>query len=1134
MALSNHEKIRIALFDQLVPGLRPFVDAHLNAKVPNGDWVSLYAARERANGGRGEVNPDDPALLLKVLTEDWRAFEKSLNRAQSALATEVRQVRNDFAHNKQFTSDDTYRALDSIERLLLAVGVPEQAAAVGKLRQDHQRQVYEDSTRHRAKTAATVVNVPGVRSGQSIKPWREIVTPHEDVSSGQFNAAEFAADLHQVATGQQNAPEYADPREFFARTYLTSGLRDLLGWAARRISGDANASPVVNLQTQFGGGKTHSMLALYHLFSGVAPQALPQGVQEVLASAAPEGAAPSWPADLTVNRVTLVGTHLSPSQPLVKSDGTQVRTLWGELAWQLGGRDAYERVRAADEAGVPPGDALADLVRDHAPALILIDEWVAYARLLVDAERALPGGTFDAQFTFAQHLTELVRAIPGVMLVVSIPASDTLDAGGVGSALEVGGPNGRVALERLQHVVGRTADDWRPASSAESFEIVRRRLFTEPDGVARADVAAVARQYAMFYQEHTGSFPRETTKGEYEERIRSAYPIHPELFDRLYQDWSTLEKFQRTRGVLRLMSVVIHSLWASGDAAPLIAPGTVPVADSRVFSELTKYLPDNWKPIVDSDVDGEGSTPVRIDAERPAFGSRALTRRIARSAFLASAPTLGTSHRGVDKQRLWLGTAVPGDTVGHFGDALELLAQRATYLYDESGRYWYDTTASVTKQAADRADRLREEPETVYAAIVERLRANVAGRPGLFAAVHVGVRDTGDVPDGEDVRLVLAHPTIAHAKDASTAREFTAELMATAGRAQRQRRNTVVVVAPDRARMEELEAAVRDQLAWEGIVASATSLDLRPQQVEQARARARTAAETVGSRLTGAYVHVLVPEQPDPGSPATVGASRVSDGAGSIAERVADKLRRGDQLADVYAPARIRMALEGPLQTLWSQGHVSAGTLWSLYTTYPYLDRLRSRRVLEEAILAVANSLVWQVEGFALADSFDGERYVGLWLPGDVPEPAGVTDSTLLVRADRALAQRAADEAARAAAQADPPDPRGEPSAGTSAADEPPTGLGAAVPQPPERRVAPRAVPRGFFGSKALDPQRYAKDFSTVVAEVLQHLAAVDGVELSVRLEISATAPDGFSEQVVRTVRENANQLRFEQSGFEE
>ncbi|SDF11628.1 Predicted ATPase, AAA+ superfamily [Cellulosimicrobium cellulans] len=1150
MALSNKEKVGRGL-TLLADGLRPFVDEHMTDALPAGtppgtDWVSVLAARDAAKHGTAKTySTDDPRFLLKVVTEEWRVFSGVLGRPEQALASELRAVGNRWAHDPSISSDDTYRALDTAERLLTAVGAKDQAEAVSKIRLDHQRQVFEDQTRKTVKAASAAVSVPGSQAGTAIKPWRDVIIPHRDVATGQFNAAEFAADLHQVATGQAKAPEYTGPREFFARTYVTGGLAELLERALRRVSGDLNASPVMNLQTQFGGGKTHSMLALYHLFSGITTAQLPQAVQEIVATVFPRAVADDTePGDdplaaLDVRRVTLVGTHLSPSQPLVKEDGTEVRTLWGELAWQLGGRPAYDRVARADERGVPPGDVLADLVREHAPAVILIDEWVAYARLLVGKE-GLPGGDFAAQFTFAQHLTELVRAVPGAMLVVSIPASDTLDAGGGGSALEVGGPNGREALERLQHVVGRTADDWRPASATESFEIVKRRLFEEPDAVARADIAAVARQYAQYYQQSTGQFPRDVTSAEYENRIRVAYPIHPELFDRLYEDWSTLEKFQRTRGVLRLMSIVIHALWSAQDASPLISPGTIPVHDPAVFSELTKYLPDNWKPIVDSDIDGEASTPVKIDTERPSFGSRALTRRIARTVFLGSAPTLGTAHKGLEKPRVWLGVAVPGDTMGHFGDALEILGQRATYLYSESGRYWYDTTASISRQAADRADRLREVPEEVWAEIVRRLNPLARGAHGMFAGVHVAPQDTGDVPDTDEVRLVVVHPSMTYGKETSKARDFAEDLLLHVGNGQRARRNMVVLVAADAQRYDELEAAVREYLAWSSIVRDADALDLRPQQLKQAQGRAAQADDTVTSRISATYTAGLVPQQLDPRAPASVVFERIAEGKGTLPERVSEKLRRGQELAVSYAPINIRMALDGPLSSVWSAGHVEFGRLWDLYSRYPYLDRLRDRRVLEDAVLATRTSLVWTDEGFAIAYGFDADTgaYDRLWLPGDVPEPLSLSDSMLLVRPDRALAQRAAEQV-----PVDGGLDAGGASGGTSGGDDggdtggrAPAPTPGPVGNPPSPGPTPprRPVQRRFFGAKVLSPERYAGDFAKVTQEVIQHLAAADAVDLEVRIEITATAPDGFTEQQVRTVRENATQLTFDQAGFEE
>src|SRR5262249_32859171 len=215
--------------------------------------------------------------------------------------------------------------------------------------------------------------------------------------------------------------------------------------------------------------------------------------------------------------------------------------------------------------------------------------------------------------------------------------------------------------------------------------IVRRRLFEEVPADLARERDAVVNAFANLYLKHSAEFPLGVKEGDYGRRLQSAYPVHPELFDRLYTDWSTLEKFQRTRGVLRLLSKVVHALWVSGDAAPLIMPGSVPLDVTDARDEITQYLEDSWKAIIDADVDGTGSSRAAVDSSRSAFGQRALTRRIARTIFLGSAPTLRSAHKGIEQQRIWLGVAVPGDQIGNFGSALHLLGDRATYLYNDGG-----------------------------------------------------------------------------------------------------------------------------------------------------------------------------------------------------------------------------------------------------------------------------------------------------------------------------------------------------------------------------------------------------------------------------------------------------------------
>src|SRR5262249_55172240 len=210
-------------------------------------------------------------------------------------------------------------------------------------------------------------------------------------------------------------------------------------------------------------------------------------------------------------------------------DGTTVRTLWGELAWQLGGKDGYKLLKEADETATNPGDALTKLFNKYAPCLILIDEWVAYARQLHDEPGKLPAGTFDTQFTFAQALTECAKAAPRALLVVSIPASEEGRTTGTRvSDIEIGGERGHKALARLKNAVGRVESSWRPANADEGFEIVRRRLFQDLTGDQFAARDAVARAFVEMYAAQHNEFPTGCREADYARRSKLAYPLHPE------------------------------------------------------------------------------------------------------------------------------------------------------------------------------------------------------------------------------------------------------------------------------------------------------------------------------------------------------------------------------------------------------------------------------------------------------------------------------------------------------------------------------------------------------------------------------------------------------------------------------
>ncbi|MBI3961042.1 MAG: ATP-binding protein [Chloroflexi bacterium] len=1101
MALSNYDRVGKAL-ELLRDGVRPFLAQEMQAEYGQ-MWVTQarYSLRDGFDSEEAHL---DSAALLKIMWDQWNAvFSKTLGHTERSLVSELREIRNRWAHQEAFSSDDAYRALDSAARLLTAIAAP-QTRELEQHKQELLRIRFTEQARNERRKAA-VAPIEGQPLG-GLPSWRAVVTPHPDVASGRYSQTEFAADLAAVHRGDAGAAsEYTDPAEFYQRTFLTEGLRQLLITALRRLSGNGG-DPVVELQTNFGGGKTHSMLALFHLFSGATAANLP-GVESVLEEAE-VGQIPR-----TARPVALVGTALAPGQPETKLDGTVVRTLWGELAWQLGGAAGYALLADSDRHGVNPGsDLLNDLLRRYGPCLILIDEWVAYLRQLYNKESALPAGSFDANLTFAQSLTEAAKRAPRTMLVASLPASD----------IEIGGEGGREALARLRNTFSRTESAWRPAGAEESFEIVRRRLF-QPLAVDKAPARdAVVESFARLYREQPQEFPAACKESEYARRMQVAYPIHPELFDRLYSDWSSLEKFQRTRGVLRLMAAVIHALWERNDANLLILPASVPLEESAVRSELTRYLEDNWPPVLDLDIDGPTSLPLALDRQNPNLGRYSATRRVARTIFFGSAPTFRTNNPGLDERTIKLGCVQPGESVATFGDALRRLADEATHLYVNRNRYWFSTQPSVTRTAQERAAAL--DVEYVWEELRRRLRAD--RQRGELAGVHAAPASSGDVPDEQSVRLVILDPTHPHSarNQESEAMRESRTIYSQRGNGPRLYQNMLTFLAADRNRLAELEEGVRQFLAWKSIDDERDALNLDAFQRGQAQTKREQADETVDARIRETYIWLLVPYQSDARNPASLTwEEQRLQGNDPIAVRASKKLKSTEQM--ISALAALRLVMELDRYDLWQgQEHLGVKQLWEYFARYPYLPRLRDPAVLLEAIRAGIGLLTWR-EKFAYAEGWDASRRRYLNLKAGDPGASVVLDgAALLVRPE--AAQRQLEAEAPAAERTAVPAP-GTPST-------PPTHGGYPTPAPPPVTAVRERRLRRFYGSVTLNPMRLGRETGVIADEILQHLTSLVGAEVTISLEIHASLPEGAPEQVVRTVTENARTLRFDSFGFEE
>lgn len=1080
---------------ELLPdALIPFVEKRLEAGLGK-DWPAQIAERysNLKPNRKGELVWDQ-AALFNVMDRFWSdAFKSVLGRAERSLVNELSDVRNKLSHNEAFTYDDAERALDSMRRLMEAISNGETADKLGKMRDTILRTKFAELQRNEERRKSQRLEI-SVETVAGLLPWREVVEPHQDVATGEFQQAEFAADLGKVHNG--SAPsEYSNPQEFFSRTYLTNGLSSLLLTAAKRLS-NAGGDPVVELQTNFGGGKTHSMLALYHMASGASASDL-SGLDQLLQR---EGL--KVPAK--VNRAVLVGTARGPQDVLKTPCGRQIRTTWGELAWQLGGAKAFDMLADNDAKGIAPGShLLEELFKAYSPCLILIDEWVAYLRQIYKTD-GLPSGSFDANLTFVQSLTEAVKASPGTLLVASLPASQ----------IEVGGEGGQEALARLKQTFSRVESSWRPASQEESYEIVRRRLFKEIPGDRFHHRDNTLKQFAKLYRENPNDFPQGCSDEDYRRKLEKAYPIHPELFDQLYVAWGSVEKFQRTRGVLRLMAQVIHELWMNNDPSVMIMPGSVAISSARVEPELLHYLDTSWQSIIAGDVDGASSTPYRIDQSAPNLNRYSATRRIARAIFMGSAPTHKEQNRGLDDKQINLGVVQPGERPAIFGDALRRLANQAKFMHSDLGRYWYSVSPSLNRMAADRAGQLEE--ALVLLTIDKELTAyiNAIGDRGHFDAVQVCPSTSADVPDEmggvRAVVLGVAHPH--SGRDDSDALKESKEILLQRGSTPRVYRNTLVFLAAEARQLDSLKESVRAMLAWGEIVRDTKRLDLTQSDSALAEAKLKEARETTKTRLRECWCYLLYPVQETAQSDLQWMSGKIPAQDGVLA-RASKKLVSEEGLLPELGPTRLDRDLQ---KYIWNgKPHLSLKDLWEYLNRYTYLPRLKDKSVLIKAVQAALSNML--PGPFAYAERWDEatKTYRGLVIDRNQNALVVIDADSVIIKPD--LAEKFRPQPA-APASGDPPADRSIPG-GNSASPASPGSNGPGPGADP--------LPTRFVGTVMISPDRPAREIHQIVEAIVEQLTTLSGCEVSIKLEIDAERPDGFERAKIRTVLENANTLGF-------
>ena len=1050
----------------------------------------------RARASKEVGTSIDVGHFPHIVQKNWaEAFASPLqDRVVQNLIWVISHARNEAAHPGDSDLDHPY----VLSRISDIADVLKRADPTAAKKVEDIRAEWLDTRERPAETPPSTMPLDIKTGGgvSNLKPWWEVIRPAQDVTQGAFTAADFAAQLQTVYDGRAAQNEYGDPVAFFARTYLTPGMRALLVNALKRVAGNGG-DPVIQMKTGFGGGKTHSLIALYHLMTSMDALANPPGSgnrsgNDVTALMREAG----LDADqhIRTNVAVLDGTHLAPTDEDVTEKGDPLNTLWGVMAHQLGGQPAYDLIGEAARTGSAPGGSQLDRVlQGFGPCVILVDELLAYTR---NADKQI-----DSVLTFLQSLTQAVSRSSNSILVVTLPEAKA----------EAGGDIGQEALEKIereldsvQRVFARTEVIWRPLEVNEAFEVVRRRLFGDEIDEEERDAACKA--FVDMYGKAKAEYPQGVFEQRYLERMKACYPIHPEIFDRLYEDWSSIPQFQRTRGVLRVMANCISRLHRSADPAPLIMPGSLPFHDSRVADEFVSLLGSQWETVM-REVDEDHNTADVLDAGSQRFLEvNGAARRVARAVFLGSAR--GGAQVGVDRRQIHLGVVLPGQGAPRYNEALDALSGQLHYMYNDAGRYYFLAEPNLNRLANDREEQVTDRE------IDDRVRQLAEGFEPVRSygrmQVHLFPSGSGEVDDLESLRLVIlptskSLPTRSQERD--YAREEALEILRKRGEAGRSKKNTLLFLAAKSDDVRKLRNETRRFLAWTSILEGDKRVpSLTDDRRTQALTARTNASRAMNAALASAYRWLLVPFQSDPLKDEYAMTAYDTNPEGEIITAAVNKAISSETLVEKLSPSALLSTLE---RYFWSNPDYSetttVETIWQRMTSHVYLHRLRNWEVLRACVEQGIREGV-----FGCADYADGQYRNARCGPetGVMMEVKG----RVLLPADKAKQLLAAQEKRAGGAE------------GATA----PSSAGALVsPGPTPLGVAPSVGAVRLTARKRISGDISLDDVNALRQEIIRNLLD-DGGSVTVEIIVTGDKPGGFSESARRAVRENSVQLSLE------
>lgn len=826
-----------------IEAYRPYIVSILQAEA--GDrWPAWYVdalyqnQRDQWNegirtGSSPETLIDYPhlksvALKYKdLLRED---FGKKTNNLVSWFQT-LYDIRNKLAHFSEITDDECALVFIHMKTIARAIKMEELESELARL---------QDQAEEKASTAPKNAQEPKTSSAVStVQSWFRLVTPHLDIKEGRLDESIFAANVADVALG--NGREiYNNPVVFFSKTYYTLGLKNVAKTVLAGLNGNVDAeNRVISLQTGFGGGKTHTLISLYHVCKMGKRAAQSASTEELLSFT-------GMPEFDTANIAVFTNTTNDAANGRITEDGILIQTIWGELAYQLGGKEAYEIIRKNDEQLIAPAGLFKQVLEQCKPALILIDELADYC-VKASARRAGSSSLADQTISFMQELTEAVAGTNHCVTVITLPASPQ----------EVGNtPEAQSILSSLQKRVSRVGADTQPVADDEIYEVIRRRLFEDTGDLEALEAAAT--KYMDLYHQYSMELPANANRTEYKKKILKSYPFHPELIDVFRVRWASHHDFQRTRGVLRLLAAIVSDLWKRRTSLTgpnlLIHPGMVNFANLDALSgQLKKLYGNGYDSVISADVAGSSSNALKIDSRKSEYGQWDLTQSLASVILMNSFGSDG-ANKGVSVPELKLNLLQPeGFNHNNINGALDELESNAYYLYytqsSVSGkRYWFNTKPNINILINQAKGDIKE--HDVQAEIIRRIK----DKTNNISIFNVLVDPAGDIPEQMRPTLIVLGPN--HMANPSHVnghtKPFIEQIATKKGNSERIYRNTLLFMLCSEHGVGKLNSDIREYLACQKI-SREYNTQMEREQRDELKRRQDDANKQSESSVVAAY-----------------------------------------------------------------------------------------------------------------------------------------------------------------------------------------------------------------------------------------------------------------------------------------